>query len=66
MDVYVLLSDYYGEIYMEMVLHIPKTNIWLTNNSSSGENLEESHFTEKFWRCVDEMQENYLIKLGRL
>ena len=65
MEVWLLENKYEdGSEYDELVLHVPRTNIWLINSGLSGEHLEDAHFTQLFWDRMDE--EHLLTRLGSL
>lgn len=65
MEVWLLESKYKdGTEYDEIFLHVPQTDIWLTNTGLSHEHLEDACFTQLFW---DKMYEEHLFtRLGTL
>ena len=55
-------DDYEDGCFQEMYLHIPNTNIWLTNTSLYEEEIHEQRFTELFWKRQG--QQHLFTKLG--
>jgi len=49
MEVWLLESSYCGEVFSEIFLHVRNTDLWFTNTSFSGENIENTQFYGNVW-----------------
>lgn len=65
MEVWLLEMNYGSDGYcMELYLHVPDTDLWLTNTAYWGEHIEAPGFTQNFWDKLGE--EDKLTKVGKL
>jgi len=66
-EVWLLETKYEGQAddsFDEIFIHIPRTNIWITDTAYTGERLENVDFTRLFW---DRMYDEHLFtRLGEL
>ena len=63
--VYLLETSYEdGMQFEEIFIHIPGTDVWVTDTGYYEENLENVMFTQRFWDKVGE--EHVLTLLGEL
>lgn len=54
-----------GEWAGELFLHIPNSDIWITNNGYYEEHLENMDWNLRFWEDVEKGDVN-LVKVGNL
>lgn len=64
-EVWVLETEYYGEFYIETLIHIPNTNLWLLDQGwEDKEDIVDAGFDTNFFTDVD--YSYALTKVGKL
>jgi hypothetical protein len=65
MEIWLWEAEYFhGESIT--LLHLPGTDLWFSDDGYDEENIQQCHFTEKFWEEVNEGKRDALYRIGSL